>query len=88
MFYWNHNGITDLLKLPKESIYHDMVVTVIGKSEAMVENYKGIIDYCNTCILLQGVRYKVAIRGQKLCILYYTDTDMKIKGEICRIEYM
>lgn len=80
--------IAETLKIPKESLCKDMVLTVIGKREALIENYRGIIDYTTTEILVQGIHHKVKISGRQLTIIYYTNDDMKIRGYIHQIEYI
>lgn len=76
------------LKLPKDSLLGASIVTVTGNTEAFVENYKGMIEYTEESILLQGKTCKIHIVGKKLSIDYYTNEDMKISGRIRSVEYL
>lgn len=80
--------IVDSLKLPKDMAMGASIVTVTGNSQVLVENYRGILEYTQDCILLQGKACRIAICGCRLCIAYYTNEDMKIEGMISEIRYL
>lgn len=60
------------------------ILTLIGDTELLVENYRGILEYTQECILLQGKHTRIRIEGCCLKIVYYTNEDMKIAGKISR----
>lgn len=78
----------DTLQLPKDILHGDMRITLIGNREAWVENYKGILEYSDTCIILQGRNSRVQFMGKHLMITYYTNEDMKLTGRITGINYL
>lgn len=80
--------VVESLKLPKDSLLGASIVTVTGNTDAFVENYKGIIEYTDCRILLQGKTCKIEICGQRLRIVYYTNEDMKICGRIEAVRYL
>lgn len=80
--------MVESLKLPKDSLLGASIVTVTGNTDAFVENYKGIIEYTNQQILLQGKNCKIEICGRRLNIVYYTNEDMKISGWIESVRYL
>lgn len=80
--------VVESLKLPKDSLLGASIVTVTGNADAFVENYKGIIEYTDCRILLQGKTCKIEICGQRLRIVYYTNEDMKICGRIEAVRYL
>lgn len=80
--------IVDSLKLPRDMMMGASIVTVMGESQVLVENYRGILEYTPECITLQGKACRIAICGQCLCIAYYTNEDMKIEGKISEIKYL
>ena len=57
-----------------------MKVTLTGNSEAWIENYRGILEYTENQILLQGKTCQACFEGTRLTIDYYTNEDMKISG--------
>ena len=72
--------VVDSLKLPKDLLLGASIVTLTGNREAWIENYKGIIEYSDTFVLLQGKTCQICISGKCLSIDYYTNEDMKISG--------
>lgn len=80
--------IADSLKLPKDIVMGASIVTLTGRTEAWVENYKGIIEYSTEAILLQGKSCQICFTGKRLSIDYYTSEDMKISGCIEYIRYL
>ena len=80
--------MAESLKLPKDSVLGASIVTITGKRDVFVENYKGIIEYTDCRIILQGKNCKIEICGKRLNILYYTNEDMKISGWIENVRYM
>ena len=81
------SNIVTSLELPKDIVYGAVIVTITGKSEILVENYKGIIEYTCERIRLQAKECRVEIKGKSLMIAYYTNDEMKIIGCIQEIIY-
>ena len=80
-----HRGkelVVESLKLPRDSVLGDSIITVTGNTEILIENYKGILQYSDELILLQGKKRKIELKGKRLNIVYYTNEDMKISGMI------
>jgi sporulation protein YqfC len=80
-----HKGkelMVESLKLPKDSMLGASIITVTGCSDAFIENYKGILQYTEELILLQGKNCRIELKGKRLQIVYYTNEDMKISGRI------
>lgn len=76
------------LQLPKDIVRGDMRITLTGNREVWIENYKGLLEYTNQSILLQGKSCKVQFEGKCLNIDYYTNEDMKLTGRITCIRYL
>lgn len=76
------------LKLPKDICMGAMRVTMTGNKDAWIENYRGILEYSKTQILLQGKTCQVCFEGTQLSIDYYTNEDMKISGCITSVKYL
>lgn len=79
--------IVESLKLPKDTMLGAAIVTVTGNREALIENYKGILEYTTESIVLQGKNCKICFEGKELSIDYYTNEDMKISGMIDAVRY-
>lgn len=80
--------ILDSLKLPKDICLGALRVTMTGNREAWIENYRGILEYTENMILLQGKTCQVCFEGTGLSIDYYTNEDMKISGCIGCVRYL
>jgi len=81
-------ALLDTLKLPKDICMGALKVTMTGNREAWIENYRGILEYTGSLILLQGKTCQVSFEGTGLSIDYYTTEDMKISGCISCIKYI
>ena len=80
--------ILDSLKLPKDICMGALRVTMTGNREAWIENYRGILEYTEQMILLQGKTCQICFEGTGLSIEYYTNEDMKISGCIGCVRYL
>ena len=79
--------LAEKLNIPQDISDGLPIVTVTGKNEIYVENYKGIIEYGKCCIKIQTKVCRITFSGKNLEIVYYTNVDMKITGEIESICY-
>lgn len=79
--------IAEKLNIPEDISNGLPIVTVTGNCEVYVENYKGIIVYDKKCIKIQTKNCRVTFVGKNLEIVYYTNVDMKIKGELESVCY-
>lgn len=81
------SNIVESLELPKDILYGAVIITAVGRSQVLVENYKGIIEYTSEKIRLQAKGCRVAIQGRHLVVEYYTNDEMKVTGSIQGIIY-
>lgn len=80
-------NMVESLELPKDLMYGASIVTITGRREVLIENYKGILEYNEEYIRVQAKNVKITIFGKQLTIEYYTNEDMKVAGFIKSIEY-
>ncbi len=81
-------SLVESLRLPKDILMGAIKVTLTGSCEAWIENYRGILEYTENQILLQGKTCQVCFEGAGLSIDYYTNEDMKISGCIACVRYL
>lgn len=81
-------NLIESLKFPKDICMGAMKVTLTGNREAWIENYRGILEYTESLILLQGKTCQVCFEGTGLSVDYYTNEDMKISGWIESVRYL
>lgn len=80
--------IAETLHIPKDILPECCILSALGNKELQIENYKGIIEYTDEVIVLQGKNEKIMIEGNDLSIDYYSNEDMKIVGNISLIRYL
>ena len=75
-------NVVESLNFPKDLILGSAIVSITGYQELFVENYRGILEYTECCIVLSTKTCQIRIEGMGLQIEYYTSEEMKICGEI------
>ena len=75
-------------QIPEDLSESALVFQVTGRQEAYIENYKGILEYTDSRILLLGKHCRLSIEGKHLMIPFYTAEEMKIIGQIEHISYL
>ena len=80
-------GLVESLELPKDLMYGAVLVSITGRQEMLIENYRGILEYTGNHISLQTKTCRLVIRGKNLNISYYTNEEMKITGVIDSLLY-
>lgn len=83
---WREN-LAETLQLPGDLVFQDAVITLTGDTQILIENYRGILEYSQSHILVQANRSRIRIQGEHLEILYYTNDEMKISGKFSGISY-
>ncbi len=72
------------MEIPRELLKGYSRVTVIGKEEVWIENYKSILEYDDNMIRLSN---NICIYGQNLSVQEITSEDILIVGQINRLEF-
>lgn len=79
--------LADLLELPDDLAYHGCIITLIGEREILLENYRSILEYRSDHLLVLTANGKIRIQGVSLSVLYYTELEMKVTGQITSVLY-
>lgn len=79
--------IADVSGVPSDVLLGVPLLSVVGKQEITVTNYRGIQEYTDTLIRIQTKIGQIRLVGKHLSIEYYTNDEMKINGCIHQIEY-
>ncbi len=61
---------------------------ISGNREVIFEGGRGILEYSESSIRINGGKYVVALRGRGLHIISMTESDTVINGFITAIEYI
>lgn len=81
------NVVVSALKLPKDVVLGEAIISFTGRHSVLIENYRSILLYTDTLVKLQTKNCKLSITGTKLQIEYYTNEEMKIVGLIKSLEF-
>ncbi len=74
--------------LPSEAVMSESFITLIGRTEVWLENYKALVNYEENKILIQSKHYLICIEGTGLMISHYMEEHMMIRGNISKITYL
>lgn len=77
----------ELLELPKEVVLNIPKTTIVGGSDMIVENFKGLVECDDTRIRLNTGIGIIGIRGSGLKIREITSEDVIISGDIQSLEF-
>ena len=69
--------------MPRDVVMGASVITITGRNEICIENYRGILEY--TDLLTKSGQIRLS--GKNLQIEYYTNDEMKITGRIVQLEF-
>mgnify|MGYP002518816615 CR=1 FL=1 len=81
---WKEDMITSL-EIPRDLAMKETVITVTGRHQVIVCNYRSVLRYEEEEIILLTFRGRLQIRGKKLQIPIYTPEEMYIEGVITEI---
>lgn len=79
--------MAEAASLPKDVVLGVPILTMTGRMELCIENYRGIIEYTDVLIRVQSKAGQIRVSGKRLQIEYYTNDEMKITGYIQSVEY-
>ena len=78
----------DILDLPDDVLGGAPRVTVTGCRRVFVENHRGIMEYGEREITVNGGRIILRVRGNDLRICGMTGGEMLITGEIEAVDFL
>ena len=73
--------------MPKDVVFGVPVITILGRNEVCIENYRGIIEYTEQLARVQTKSGQIRLTGKRLKIEYYTNDEMKITGYLESLEF-
>lgn len=73
--------------MPIEVTTSNPKITILGFSELLIENFKGIIEYEDYLIKINTFIGIVIIEGYKLNLNQITENDVSVNGEIEKIYF-
>jgi sporulation protein YqfC len=67
--------------MPRDVVMGASVITITGRNEICIENYRGILEYTDLLIRVQTKSGQIRLSGKN------TNDEMKITGRIVQLEF-
>lgn len=80
-------AVASALKLPKDVVLGEVLLSFVGRQTVLIENYRSIILYTDSLVKLQAKNCRLNVHGTRLVIEYYTADEMKITGFLQSVEF-
>jgi sporulation protein YqfC len=80
--------MAEMLELPKDIVLVLPKITIVGHRNAIVENYKGLVEYENDKIRLNTNAGMIRITGKCLTVKAITSEDILLEGDIESLEFL
>ena len=81
------NGLVNALELPRDLAYQESILTLLGRTDLTIENYRSLLLYRPERIIVLTQNGPLEIQGRSMEIVYYTADEMKITGCICNFQW-
>ena len=76
----------DAFDIPADAVAGLPRIEITGNRELMIENHRGILEYDENLIRINGGRLMIVITGQNLVITAMNQSELAVAGEIAGIE--
>ena len=81
-------NMTEALELPKEIMLNLPLVSLIGREEVTIENYKGILEYGEETVRIGTAVGVLRLTGRDLCLKQLSAECMVVTGKIMSLEFL
>lgn len=81
-------NLTAALDLPKEVVLSLPLMTLTGKEELYIENYKGVLEYTEEAVRIHTGAGLVRVAGKNLVLKAITNEGVLITGGIQKVEFL
>lgn len=71
-----------------EDMIGEVVITILGRNQVVINNYRSITEYSSDKIRLQAKKCEICVEGSALKLEYFLSDEIKIAGELERISYV
>ena len=76
------------MELPKESILNLPLITILGREELFIENYKGIIEYSDETVRISTGIGVLKIEGRGLFLKSILPESITLMGTFTAVQYI
>lgn len=80
--------VADGMAIPKELSGALPLISMVGQEELVIENYKSILEYTDSILLIRTKQGLLKIEGSCLYLSYYTKEELKLTGRITAVRFL
>lgn len=81
-------NVVNALELPKEVMLNLPLISLTGKEELIIENYKGIVEYGEEAMRVSTAAGVLRIEGKELMLKQLTSECIVVTGMIKGISFL
>jgi len=74
--------------LPADAVAGLPKLTITGKARVVIENHKGLLEYGESMIEVNGGRVRIRVNGAGLELRAMNKDDLVITGQIVSVEFI
>nr|WP_317357762.1 YabP/YqfC family sporulation protein [uncultured Tyzzerella sp.] len=82
------DGLSEGIEIPSEIVLNVPLITVIGRSKIIIENFKNIVQYSNEIIKVNTSSGIFKIVGKNLFLKELNKNKISIKGILIQFEFI
>ena len=81
-------NVTEALELPKEIMLNLPLISLIGREEVTVENYKGILEYGEDVVRIGTAAGVFRLKGKNFCLKQLSAECLVVTGSVESMEFL
>ena len=81
-------NVTEALELPKEIMLNLPLISLVGREEVTIENYKGILEYGEELVRIGTAAGVLRLTGSGLCLKQLSAECMLVTGRIENLSFL
>ena len=81
-------NVTEALELPKEILLDLPLVSLVGREEVTIENYRGILEYNEETLRIGTAAGILCLQGKGLCLKQLSAECMVVSGRVDSLGFL
>ena len=81
-------NMTESLDLPKEIMLNLPLISMVGREEVTIENYKGILEYGEELVRISTEAGSLRLAGRNLCLKQLSAECVVITGTVEKLDFL
>ena len=81
-------NVTEALELPKEIMLNLPLISLVGREEVTIVNYKGILEYGEELVRIGTAAGVLRLTGSGLCLKQLSAECMVVTGRIENLSFL